>query len=307
MHRAELADFLRLRREALQPADVGLLTTARRRTPGLRREDAAGLAGMSTDYWARLEQQRGPQPSPQVLRSVARALRLTQDERDHLFRLAGHPAPERSGRSEHVHPALLRVLDRLHDTPAQVVDDLGRTLVQNPGARALLGDQTVHTGLARSAVWRWFTGAQEERAHYAACDHDRQSRVWVADLRAAVGRDDAEPARDLVDELLRASPEFAELWGRHEVAVRTDQRKVLVHAELGEVDLDCQVLHTRDRSQALLVFTTTPGTPDADALALLCVLGARGAGAAEQDERAGHALQQRIVSGGAGHRGRGSA
>ncbi len=152
MHRSVLADFLRRRREALQPADVGLATTARRRTPGLRREDVAGLAGISSDYWARLEQQRGPQPSPQVLLAVARSLRLTQDERDHLFRLAGHPAPERTSRSEHVHPALLRVLDRLHDTPAQVVDDLARTLVQNPGARALLGDQTARTGFSRSAV-----------------------------------------------------------------------------------------------------------------------------------------------------------
>lgn len=233
----------------------------------------AELAGMSSDYWARLEQQRGPQPSPQVLLAVARALRLTRDERDHLFRLAGHPAPERSRRSDHVHPALLRVLDRLHDTPAQVVDDLGRTLVQNVGARALLGDQTAHTGLARSAVWRWFAGDQDERAHYPERHHARQGRVWVADLRAALGRDDSDPARRLVEDLLRVSPEFAEVWARHEVAVHRDQRKTLVHHELGEIDLDCQVLSTDDRSQALLVFTATPGTPDAEKLALLSVVG----------------------------------
>ena len=98
MDRAALADFLRRRREALQPADVGIPVTARRRTPGLRREDVAALAAMSTDYYTRLEQQRGPQPSEQMLSALARALRLTSDERDYLFLLAGHTAPARPRR-----------------------------------------------------------------------------------------------------------------------------------------------------------------------------------------------------------------
>ena len=121
MDRAELAAFLRRRREALQPHDVGLHAGPRRRTAGLRREEVAALAGMSADYYSRMEQQRGPQPSPQMLAALARGLRLTLDERDHLFRLAGHAAPTRVRRSDHVHPALLRVLDRLDDTPAQVI------------------------------------------------------------------------------------------------------------------------------------------------------------------------------------------
>jgi transcriptional regulator with XRE-family HTH domain len=121
MDRAALADFLRRRREALQPADVGIPATARRRTPGLRREDVATLAMMSTDYYTRLEQQRGPQPSEQMLGSLARALRLTSDERDYLFQLAGHTAPAAVAAAAHVPPALLRVLDRLDDTPALLV------------------------------------------------------------------------------------------------------------------------------------------------------------------------------------------
>src|ERR1700760_245468 len=111
MDRAPRADCLRRRREPLQPADVGLPVTARRRTPGLRRGDVAALAAMSTDHHTRLEQRRGPQPSEQMLGSLARALRLTSDERDYLFTLAGHTAPGRAGTTAHVPAALLRVLD----------------------------------------------------------------------------------------------------------------------------------------------------------------------------------------------------
>src|SRR5690348_18490604 len=133
MDRAALADFLRRRREALQPGDVGLPAgfAGRRRTRGLRREEVAALAAMSTDYYTRLEQQRGPQPSEQMLTALARALRLTGDERDYLFRVGGHNAPAPVAAAAHVAPALLRVLDRLSDTPALILSSLGETLVQN--------------------------------------------------------------------------------------------------------------------------------------------------------------------------------
>jgi hypothetical protein len=124
-----------------------------------------------------LEQQRGPQPSEQIAAALARALRLTLDERDHLFRLIGHNAPARLRRSEHISPALMRVLDRLDDTPALVLSDLADTLVQNPLATALLGDQTRHTGLARSAYYRWFTDPAEVPLHYPEEDHPHQSRI----------------------------------------------------------------------------------------------------------------------------------
>ena len=131
---------------------------------------------MSTDYYSRLEQQRGPQPSEQMVAALARGLRLTLVERDHLFRLTGHGAPSRVLRSDHVSPGLMRVLDRLDDTPAQVMSDLGETLVQNPLAIALLGAQTRYSGPARFAVYRWFTDPAEHLL-YPAPDRDAHGRL----------------------------------------------------------------------------------------------------------------------------------
>ncbi|HEY3954200.1 MAG TPA: helix-turn-helix transcriptional regulator [Streptosporangiaceae bacterium] len=273
MDRAELADFLRHRREALQPADVGLPAGARRRTRGLRREEVAALAAMSADYYTRLEQQRGPQPSEQMLASLARALRLTSGERDYLFRVAGHNPPAPLLAATHVAPALLRVLDRLSDTPALILSALGETLVQNRMAEALFGDKSGYTGLARSEIYRWFT-VPAERLRYPEDDRDRQSRAQVANLRAAYGSMGPDSrAGDLVRALGKASTEFAGLWGRHEVARRFADHKVLIHPELGPIELDCQVLFTEDQSQALLVLTAPPRTEGYEKLQLLAVLG----------------------------------
>ncbi|MEV4286318.1 helix-turn-helix transcriptional regulator [Nonomuraea bangladeshensis] len=273
MDRAALADFLRRRREALQPGDVGLPEGARRRAPGLRREEVASLAVMSTDYYTRLEQRRGPQPSEQMLASLARALRLTGDERDYLYRVAGHNAPATLSASTHVAPALLRVLDRLDDTPALILSDLAETLVQNRPAAALFGDATRHTGLARSAIYRWFTDPSE-RTLYPEADRDRQSRAQVANLRVAYGlRGPRSRAGELVRVLQRTSEEFAELWARHEVVRRFEDHKTLVHPEIGPIELDCQALFTEDQSQTLLVLTAAPRTEDFEKLRLLAVLG----------------------------------
>ena len=273
MDRSGLADFLRRRREALLPGDVGLPPGVRRRTRGLRREEVAALTGMSTDYYARLEQQRGPQPSEQMLSAIARALRLTLDERDHLFRLAGQHAPPRARRSDHVSPALLRVFDRLADTPAVVLSDLADTLVQNPLAAALLGDGTGHTGLARSAYYRWFTDPAP-RSRYRPADHAHQSRLQAAGLRAALSLNSSDArAQEIVRRLLQQSPEFAAVWESHVVATRFDDHKALIHPELGSIELDCQALFTEDQSQCLLVLTAAPRTESAEKLALLGVIG----------------------------------
>lgn len=272
--RPGLADFLRRRREALQPGDVGMAAGQRRRTAGLRREEVANLAAMSTDYYARLEQRRGPQPSEQMIAAIARALRLTLDERDHLFRLAGHTAPTRVSRSDHVSPGLMRVLDRLDDTPAQVISDIAETLVQNRPAAALLGDQTRFDGFARSAVYRWFTDPHERRI-YPEDDHTLQTNVQVANLRVAATRGGPHSrAAALVDRLREQSPEFERIWSRHEVTGRTNDNKTILHPELGPIELQCQILFTQDQGQALLVFTATPGSEDHTKLQMLSVIGA---------------------------------
>ena len=273
MDRTALAEFLHAHRDALQPDDVGLSEGARRRVPGLRRDEVAALTGMSTDYYVRLEQGRGPQPSEQMLSALARALRLSYDERDYLYRLAGHSAPERATLDTHVAPTLARVLDRLEDTPALVLSSLGETLVQNQLSKALLGDHSRFTGLARSSVYRWFTDP-EDRAHYPVADQARQGRAQVANLRVAYGVSGPQSrAGALVKELLKVSPEFTEVWDSQVVAARFEDHKTLVHPELGEIELDCQTLYSEDRNQALLVLTAAPRSEAADKLALLAVLG----------------------------------
>lgn len=274
MDREALAAFLVARRNALTTADVGLGTGARRRAPGLRREEVAQLASMSTDYYTRLEQRRGPQPSTQMLASIARALRLTADERDYLHRVAGHSAPDRSANLDFVAPALLRVLDRLTDTPALILSAIGETLVQNDPARALFGDVSQFVGLERSNIYRWFVHPEQERWRYPEADRDRQSRAQVASLRAAQGALGPESrAGALSRELLRRSPEFALLWEAHEVGHRFEDHKVLIHPELGAIEVDCQALFTEDESQVLLVLTAPPRSDAASKLELLAVLG----------------------------------
>jgi transcriptional regulator with XRE-family HTH domain len=273
MDRQALADFIRSRRDGMRPEDVGLTSGPRRRVVGLRRDEVAGLAGMSTDYYVRLEQSRSPRPSEQMLSALARALRLDSDERDYLYRLAGHTAPARTPLDTHVAAGLRRVLDRLDDSPALVLSSLGETLLQNPLAVALFGDHSRFTGAARSGVYRWFTDPAE-REIYPADDRDRQSRAQVANLRVAYGANGQHSrAADLVQRLRQISPEFVEIWERHEVATRFEDHKVLVHPELGSIELDCQALFTEDQGQALLVLTAPPRSEAAEKLAMLAVLG----------------------------------
>ncbi|AWB93538.1 helix-turn-helix transcriptional regulator [Aeromicrobium chenweiae] len=274
MDRDALGAFLRRRREVLQPDEVGLATRSGRRTPGLRREDVAFLAGMSTDYYVRIEQARGPVPSEQVLGAVARALRLDLDERDHVFRLAGHPVPPRSRRTDHVAPALLRVLDQLDDTPAAVVSDLGDVLAQNRMATALLGDQSAYSGLERSSIYRWFMQDPHDRAMCPPGQLESTTASHAAHLRTSIaqgGEDDR--TREMVATLLERSAEFREAWARHDVHHRHHDLKTMIHPQLGELELFCQRLATEDRAQALLVFTAAPGSTTADKLHLLDVVG----------------------------------
>jgi transcriptional regulator with XRE-family HTH domain len=273
--RAGLAEFLRRRRESLQPEDVGLHRGRRRRTSGLRREEVAALCHMSTDYYARLERERGPRPSTQMIASIAQGLHLSLDERDHLFRLAGHTPPARGADSEHISPGLLRILDRLHDTPAEIVTELGETLRQTPLGVALTGDLTAYTGPDRSLGYRWFTDPAVRRL-YAPADHDFLGRMFVSGLRSvAAQRGPGSRAAAYVDLLTDRSEEFLRTWNRHEVGIRPKETKNFVHPVVGPMELSCQSLLDPAQPHLLLVYTAVPGTESHEKLQLLSVLGAQ--------------------------------
>ncbi|WP_327295618.1 MULTISPECIES: helix-turn-helix transcriptional regulator [unclassified Streptomyces] len=274
---AELGAFLRSRRERIRPEDVGLVAGPRRRVPGLRRDEVAQLAGASVDYYNEIERGAGSQPSEQMLAAISRALRLTHDERDYCYRLAGRPVPAGHGPASHVHPGMMDLLTRLTSVPGQVITDLHVTLVQNPLAVALLGDQSGFRGKSASFVYRWFTDADARRI-YPEEDHETQSRTFVADLRAAAARRDAKDpgARTLIADLVSRSPEFAELWAEHDVAFRRSDRKRINHSAFGLLDVNCLNLFSEDGRQRLLWFTPALGTDSAGKLDLLAVVGTQG-------------------------------
>lgn len=276
LDRAELADFLRRCRTRLDPAAVGLAVGSRRRTPGLRREEAARLTGASVDHYTRLEQGRGSRPSRQMLAALARALRLTEDERDHLFHLAGEEPPRTgTGPAQHVRPGLLMILDRLHDAPAHVYSDRGELLAQNALATALTGEADPGHNVIRA----WFTGPTARRL-YPPEDHAAQSLTHVAQLRAvSAARPDDPQLLALVRELRSASEEFDTLWTEHRVAMRRAERKRFLHPVVGLLELGCEVLLTADCGQRLVVHTAEPGSESYERLRLLRVVGLQELGA----------------------------
>ncbi len=270
MDQGALADFLRRRREALHPADLGLGSHGRRQTPGLRREEVATLAYMSTDFYTRMEQARGSRPSPETTEALARALRLTPAERDHLFELAGHVPPRRAFRIDSPSPGLVRVLERI-DLPAQIVSDLGVTLAQNSLARALVGEQTGFSGPERSVIYRWFTDPSS-RSFHPEDEHAHVSRDHVASLRAvhAAPREDND-ADELVALLLERSKEFIALWERHEITDRSGSIKRFRNPLVGELVLDCQILTGDNPTERLVIFAPLSDSDGAAKLHLLAM------------------------------------
>lgn len=279
MGRDELGAFLRHRREQLQPADVGLIAGGRRRAAGLRRDEVALLADMSTDYYERIEQGRGPRPSTVMLGSISRALRLTLDERDHAYLLAGQPPPARHASLGYADPGLMCVLDAVSPSiPALISDDLHGIVAQNPVNVALLGPIASARGWRSNFLWRWFTD-DDLRSRYLAEQHDALGREYVADLRATAGQRALDPAvRSLVDALSEASAEFRAIWARQEVAVRHTTRKVLLHPEVGRLDLQCDTVLSPPSGQRLVLFRPQPGTGTAERLDMLGVLGVQAFG-----------------------------
>jgi transcriptional regulator with XRE-family HTH domain len=275
LNRADLASFLRTRRDRLRPADVGLPDGTRRRTPGLRRQEVAQLAGMSVDYYIRLEQARGPHPSRQVLSALARALMLTRDEREYLFRIAGENPPPTVGPSREVTPGIRYLLDNLPDTPAYVVDAKFDVLAWNRLATHFIGDLSAYPESDRNVI-RWTFRRPETDVLWSDADMLRFTRGSVADLRAAYARYSGDPGIEaLVTELLGVSPRFAEMWAAHEVEVRRRIVKRFDHPLAGHLEFECQVLHVPDSDQRLIVYSAEPGSPTHEAFRLLASVPAR--------------------------------
>lgn len=228
---------------------------------------------MSTDYYARLEQQRGPRPSKQMLETLARALRLSDHERLHLFHLAGLGNSEAVPWSRQVRPGILHLLDRLDDTPAYVLDARFDVLAWNALASALIVDFSALPPDRRNLLWVLFCDPAT-RERLTPEDWRLTARESVAGLRAAAGRYPSHQAiQDLVTRLRRESVEFAELWSAHDVEVSNAGGKRMTHPVVGKIELDYEVLLLPERNQRLVLYTAAPGSPSSEALRLLKVVG----------------------------------
>lgn len=265
----ELGEFLRERRSELSPRTVGLPESGGpRRVPGLRRQEVAHLASISTDHYTRLEQGRVPASGP-VLDTLARVLRLDDDERGHLFRLAGETLTRVRPRGrQRVQPQSQRVLDGLITTPAMVQGRRGDVLAWNTPAAALVTDFSRIPEKHRNYPRLLFT-EPTVRGLYA--DWRTAARVTVAQLRWEAAKCPEDPRLiALVGELSLRDEQFARWWGDHRLAARTVGRKTYRHPVVGELTLDCDVLTTStDPDQYMTVWTAAPGSPAHDQLRIL--------------------------------------
>ena len=269
----ELGRMIRAWRDRADPADAGIPVGSRRRSAGLRREEVALAAGVSVDYLTRLEQGRSQHPSHQVLSALARTLRLTTAERDHLFLLAGLLAPSAGVVDAHLTPGVQRLVERMRDLPVAVFDARWTLVTSNPLWDALMGAPLEGTGRERNLPWQIFLGASGRVRHDPGERKALEAEV-VADLRQASARypRDRELA-DLVRALRAESPRFAELWSHSEVATHTSDRKRIDHPEIGPLTLDCDVLTVQGADLRIVAYSAEAGSADAAALDLLRVIG----------------------------------
>ncbi|MFD7027399.1 helix-turn-helix transcriptional regulator [Streptomyces sp. NPDC059917] len=253
-----LGEFLRARRAALGPQDVGVASHGTRRVAGLRREEVADLAGMNADYYARLEQGRERNPSPQVLDALGRALHLAPDTRAHLYRLAGAPPVGRSA-TDRIGPALRRLLDGFSDAPAFVINPALDVLAANHRAEELHSPFAPADNLARMV----FLDPAGRRFY---TDWHATARSTAAHLRQTCGITPDDPRlRSLIRTLTAHSPDFARLWTTHDVLTKTQDTKHLNHPTLGPLTVTYQSFDVRAApGQQLIVYDTAPGTPTAD-------------------------------------------
>lgn len=273
-----LGATIRSWRDRVDPASVGRARTHGGRAPGLRREDLAELAGLSVDYVVRLEQGRATNPSAQVAAALARALQLSVEERDHLFRLAGLRAPGVGMISDHVPPGMQRILGRLGDAPVAVFAADWQLVWWNDAWSAVLGDPGQLSYEERNRVHSRFPTNPEQRPMIrwpvASTDTDATDLAIVADLRRASGRypDDVRLSR-LVRASLDGNARFARLWGEGAVRGHTEDRKTIRHPTVGDITVDCDVLVDTETELKIVVYTTLPGSEDETKLDLARVMG----------------------------------
>lgn len=272
MSNRELADYLRRARAAVDPARAGLPNDTRvRRVPGLRREEVALLAGVSTDYYTRLEQGRSITPSESVLDAIARALDLGATGRVHLGHLVGASSvPRRRGTPavQRVRPGLWQLLDGLEGSPALILGRRSDVIASNALARALFTDWEALPPRERNYA-RWMLLSDQARELFV--DWEDQARTAVEALRLDAGDHPGdELTAALVAELAERSAEFRDWWSRHRVHQRTYGSKTLRHPIVGELTLDYETFTMPgDLDQTLFVYSTPPRTPSRQALEVL--------------------------------------
>lgn len=268
-----LGDAIQAWRSRISPAAAGIPTGARRRVVGLRREELAGLAGLSVDYLVRLEQGRATNPSPETLASLARALRLTTSERDMLYRIAGTASPMPGTVPTHVPPGVQRMVDRLADTPVAIFSAAWTLIQWNEIWAALQGDPSGWEGTNRNLVWRHFTGDGSRVQHGtdALEDHERE---LVADVRiASIKYPDDRELTALIEGLRATSARFESLWNGFAAPTMLSTSKAIAHPAVDDIALDCEVLTVAGTDLRIIVFTAQPGTSHAANLELVRVLG----------------------------------
>ncbi len=267
--RAELADFLRNRREALRPEDVGLPNGGRRRTPGLRREEVAQLAGVGTTWYTWLEQGRDVRASASVLEAISVALELTPAERAHVMLLGrGEEIAPEKGPRETLDPTIKRLVEHLGPNPACVTGRRFDFLAWNDAHSAIFGDPGEMPDGRRNLVWSIFMDPGRRTLHE---DWEAGSRRLVARFRAEAARHVGDPDfESLISALQERSPEFREWWELHEVVSSGVGRKVLRHPTAGKLVFEHAVFRLEEqRDQRLILYSATPQANTAAKLAKL--------------------------------------
>lgn len=275
---SDLGATLRAWRDRLAPAEAGLPPRRVRRSPGLRREELADLAGISVDYVVRLEQGRFTTPSAQVVAALARALRLTGAERDHLYRLAGLAAPAPGHITDHIPPGVARLVHRLDDAAVAVFAADWQLIWWNRGWAALLGDPSGAAPERRNFARDTFPVGRggPVMAQWPVLSHAGPAvqAAVVSDLRRATGRFPGDRRlATLIEQLTAGNARFAELWAAGAVGAHLEDHKVVQHPAVGPIEVDCDVLTDGDAELKIVILTAAPGSADESKLQLALLSG----------------------------------